>query len=191
MPGRATCGQHDAASCALTGHPAARLRTPGDAPGLRSEVMPTRLSSPTEELRGGLSARLTPERISQLAECVVAGRSMRETASLLGISVRTVSRWKASPLVIAELERLSNRSDDVRAVDILLGLMASDDERVALRAAELVLTHKIQRTPREAEPPEDQGLPPASAVVIRFEGNPEELAAAADEIVIENGEIVG
>jgi hypothetical protein len=153
--------------------------------------MTTRLSNPTEPLSGGLSGRLTPARITQLAECVLAGRTRQETASLLGISARTVSRWKKSPAVIAEVVRLTSRSDDVRAVDILLGLMGSDDERVALRAAELVLTHKIQRTPQEPEPPEDQAPPAASAVVIKFEGTPEELEAMASVIKIEDGEIVG
>src|SRR3954469_19860580 len=112
--------------------------------------MTTRLSNPTETLSGSLSARrLTPEVAKVLAQFLAQGRSRQSIADRLDISVRTVSRWKSSPLVIAEL----NRSDDVRAADVLLRLMECDDERIALRAAELVLTHKIQRTPRESEPP--------------------------------------
>jgi hypothetical protein len=65
---------------------------------------------------------------------------------------------------MAEVERLRNRSDQVRAVDVLLRLMECADERVALRAAELVLTHKIQRIPEEEDPP-----PPSMRVVVREE----------------------
>jgi hypothetical protein len=149
--------------------------------------MTTRLSNPTETLSGSLSARrLTPEVAEVLAQCLVEGRSRQSIADRLGVSVRTVSRWKASPLV----ERWRNRSDEVRAADVLLRLMECDDERVALRAAELVLTHKIQRTPKEPEPPGDQAPSPTSAIVIKFEGTPEQLAEMADKIEIVDGEIV-
>lgn len=151
--------------------------------------MTSRLSSPTEPLSDGLSARrLTPEVIDTLARFLVEGRTRAEIAERLDVSVRTVSRWRSSPLVIAEVERLENRSDEVRAADVLLRLMESDDERISLRAAELVLTHRIQRTPHEAEPPVDEPAEATAAVVIRFEGKTVDDDA---EIVIENGEIVG
>jgi hypothetical protein len=54
---------------------------------------------------------------------------------------------------MAEVERLRSRSDEVRAVDVLLRLMDSWDDPIALRAAELVLKHKIQRVPEEEDPP--------------------------------------
>src|SRR5437879_486130 len=101
--------------------------------------MAVRLSSPTETLSGSVSARLTPARATQLAECILAGRTRQEMAQLLGIAPRTASRWKKNPLVVTEVERIRNRSDEQRAAEILVRLTESDDERVALRACELVL----------------------------------------------------
>ena len=66
--------------------------------------------------------------------------------------------------MIAEVERLRSRSDKVHAVDVLVRLMESTDERVALRASELVLTHQIQRVPEEEDAP-----PPGMRVVVREE----------------------
>src|SRR5437588_13097916 len=100
--------------------------------------MSIRLSSPTEVLSSGLSARLTPEVVEAVAQWLIEGRTRKSIADRFGVSVRTVSRWKASPLVMAEIERLRSRSDEVHAVDVLLRLMESTNERVALRASELV-----------------------------------------------------
>ena len=74
---------------------------------------------------GKWSARLTPERIKQLAECLVAGRTRKETAEALGVSERTVSRWKKDPRVLAEVERLRNGASEIRAVQVLLELLDS------------------------------------------------------------------
>ena len=94
---------------------------------------------------GRFSVRLTPERIKHLAECLIAGRTRAETAEALGISVRTVSRWTKEPTVIAEVERLRNGTSETRAVDVLQRLLDSNDERVALAAAQAILRWKIQR----------------------------------------------
>lgn len=126
--------------------------------------MSIRLSSPTEVLSSGLSARLTPEVVEAVAQWLIEGRTRKSIADRFGVSVRTVSRWKASPLVMAEIERLRSRSDEVHAVDVLLRLMESTNERVALRASELVLTHKIQRVPED-----EVAAPPGMRVVVREE----------------------
>ena len=55
--------------------------------------MTLRLSSPTEDLASGLSARLTPEVIEELAQCLIEGKTRRSIADRFGVSVRTVSRW--------------------------------------------------------------------------------------------------
>jgi hypothetical protein len=86
-----------------------------------------------------MSARLTRAQITQLAECLIAGRSRQETAELLGISVRTVSRLKAAPAVLAEMERLQSRTNDVRATDALVRLLDSGDERISLESAKELL----------------------------------------------------
>ncbi|MGZ4314315.1 MAG: hypothetical protein ACXVRS_00630 [Gaiellaceae bacterium] len=108
-------------------------------------------------------------------------------AQALEISPRTASRWKKNPLVIAEVERIRNRSDQQRAAEILVRLTESDDERVALRACELVLQRSIRRTAREPEPPGDEAAPAAAAVVLRIEKG----AEITETITIEDGEIVG
>lgn len=133
-------------SCALS----PRMGHPHTHPQM---TMSTRLSSPTEVLSSGLSARLTPEVVEAVAQCLIEGLTRQSIADRFGVSVRTVSRWKASPLVIAEVERLRSRSDKVHAVDVLVRLMESADERVAPRASELVLTHQIQRVPEEEDAP--------------------------------------
>jgi hypothetical protein len=66
--------------------------------------------------------------------------------------------------------------------------MGSDDERVALRSAELILAHHRRAPAQEAAPTDDV---PSSAVVIKVEGKPEDIQAATDLIQIEDGEIVG
>jgi predicted transcriptional regulator len=109
------------------------------------------ISSPIETSSGKWSARLTPERIKQLAECLIAGRTRKETANLLGVSPRTVSRWKKDARVLAEVERLRNGANEIRAVDVLLELLDSVDDRVRLAAAREILQRKIQRTPEEPE----------------------------------------
>ena len=109
-------------------------------------------STATEASSGKWSGRLTPERIKQLAECLIAGRTRAETAKALGVSPRTVSRWKKDPTVLAEIERLRNRTGETRAADVLLGLLKSDDERIRLAASREIYRWKIQRAPVEPEP---------------------------------------
>src|SRR5215475_7712452 len=97
--------------------------------------MSSESSNPTETV----SRRLTPERITQLAECLIAGLTRAETAEVLRVSVRTVSRWKRDPAVHAEVDRLRNRTSETRAEDVLLRLQDSWDEKIALAAAKEVL----------------------------------------------------
>jgi predicted transcriptional regulator len=94
---------------------------------------------------------LTPERIKKMAECIVAGCSRQETADALGVSPRTVSRWKKDPRVIAEVDRLRSRTSETRVEDVLLRLLESDDERIRLMAARETLRWRIQRAPEEPE----------------------------------------
>ena len=107
---------------------------------------PNLSSSPTETTPDSTSARLTPERIKQLAECLIAGRTRKETAEVLGRSERTVSRWSKNATVLAEVDRLRNRTSEERAVDRLEHLADSDDERIALGAVRELL-RKIERAP--------------------------------------------
>ena len=109
-------------------------------------------SSATEVSSAKWSSRLTPERIKTLAECLIAGRTRAEAADLLGVSPRTVSRWKKDPAVEAEVDRLRNRSGETRVADVLLGLLESDDDRIVLGAEREIYRWKIQRTPVEPEP---------------------------------------
>ena len=106
---------------------------------------------------------LTPEKIKLLAECLIAGLSRKETAKALGVSPRTVSRWKKDPRVIAEVERLRTRTSETRVEDVLQRLLESDDERVRLGAVRESLRWKIQRA-RE-EPPPDDPPPPGMKVI--------------------------
>ena len=148
--------------------------------------MASPLSSPTETLSDRLSARrLTPEVAEVLAQLLVAGWSRQSIADRLGVSVRTVSRWKVRPLVTAAEEHLRNRSDEEEAADVLLRLTRSPDERVALRAADLILAHH-----RHAAALAGKAAPDTSAVVIRFEGDPEVIKAETDKVKVVDGEIV-
>ena len=115
-------------------------------------------SSATEASSAKWSGRLTPERVKTLAECMIAGRTRAETADALGVSPRTVSRWKKNPAVVAEVDRLRSRTSETRVEDVLLRLLESDDERVRLMAVRETLRWKIQRAPEE--PPPDEAPPP-------------------------------
>jgi hypothetical protein len=94
---------------------------------------------------------LTPERIKKVAECIVAGCARQETADVLGVSPRTISRWKKDPRVIAEVERLRSRASETRVEHVLLRLLESDDERIRLMAVRETLRWRIQRAPEEPE----------------------------------------
>ncbi len=91
---------------------------------------------------------LTPERRKKLAECIIAGCTRRETADALGVTARTVTRYKQDREVIAEVDRLS-RTSETRVEDVLLRLLESEDERVRLMAVRETLRWKIQRVPVE------------------------------------------
>jgi len=95
---------------------------------------------------------LTPERIKKVAECIVAGCSRQETADALGVSARTVSRWKTDPRVIAEVARLRSCSAQPRVEDVLIHLLKSDDEHIRLMAVRETLRWEIQRARVEPEP---------------------------------------
>jgi hypothetical protein len=123
--------------------------------------------APTEAVPTRGSTRLSTHRVARLAECLIAGRTRQETADEIGASVSSVRRWSRSPLVLAEIERLTSQTNETRAVDVLVRLMDSDDDRVALAAATEVLRRGIQATPVEQtshdqQPPEP---PPGFAVV--------------------------
>ena len=102
---------------------------------------------------------LTPERIKKVAECIVAGCSRQETADVLGVSPRTISRWKKDPRVIAEVERLRSRASEARVEDVLLRLLESDDERMRLMAVRETLRWRIQRAPEEPERQPEPDVP--------------------------------
>ena len=102
---------------------------------------------------------LTPERIKKVAECIVAGCSRQETADVLGVSPRTISRWKKDPRVIAEVERLRSRASETRVEDVLLRLLGSDDERIRLMAVRETLRWRIQRAPEEPERQPEPDVP--------------------------------
>jgi hypothetical protein len=110
-------------------------------------------SSATEVSSAKWSGRLSPERVKTLAECLIAGHTRQEAADALRVSPRTVSRWKKSPAVVAEVERLRSRTNETRAADVLQRLLESGDERIRLAAARDVLRLQIQRVPVEPEPP--------------------------------------
>jgi FixJ family two-component response regulator len=92
-----------------------------------------------------MTSHLTPERITQLAEALLAGHTRKDTAKALNVSPRTVSRWKKNPSVLAEVDRLRERTPDTRAVDTLERLLDSVDEKVALKAAETLVRREMQR----------------------------------------------
>jgi DNA-binding transcriptional regulator YdaS (Cro superfamily) len=83
---------------------------------------------------------LTPERVKLLAACLVAGRSRTETAEALGVSPRSVSRWKKHPRVLAEVERARSATIEIRALGVLEDLaFHSEDERTRLQAAQTIV----------------------------------------------------
>ena len=102
-------------------------------------------SSPLEAASGTSSVRLTRERVRRLAECHVAGCTRQETAKALGVSPRTVTRWKKDPAVLKEFERLLNRGPETRALEKLDRLLDSADEKVALGAAQTLVRREMQR----------------------------------------------
>ena len=108
------------------------------------------ISSLTETTSGKWSGRLTPERIKQMAECLITGRTRQETADALGVSPRTVSRWKKDARVLAEVERLRNRASEAIAVDYLKSLLDSDNERIVLGAAQALSKVKTRAEPSVA-----------------------------------------
>ena len=57
--------------------------------------------------------------------------------------------------MLAEIERLRSRKSELRVVDVLQGLLESDDERIRLAAAREIYRWKIQRAPVEPEPKPD------------------------------------
>jgi MoxR-like ATPase len=116
-------------------------------------------SSPSEAPSGRWSARLSPERIKRLAECLIVGRTRAETAEALGVSPRTVTRWKKDARVLAEVERLRSRTIETRVEEVLQRLLKSDDERVVLGAVRETLRWKIQRAQEEPLSEEDPPMP--------------------------------
>lgn len=102
---------------------------------------------------------LTPERIKKVAECIVAGCSRQETADALGVSPRTVTRYKKDRGVIAEVDRLRSRTSETRVEDVLLRLLESDDERIRLMAVRETLRWRIQRAPEEPEREPEPDVP--------------------------------
>lgn len=101
--------------------------------------------SPSESPSGSSSVRLTRDRVRRLAEALVEGRTRKGTAAALGVSPRTVTRWKKNPAVVAEFERLLNRGPETRALEKLDRLLDSPDDKVALRAAEFLVRRDMQR----------------------------------------------
>lgn len=87
-----------------------------------------------------------------MAECVIEGRTRTETAGALGVSPRTVSRWKKIPVVVAEVDRLRSRANEPRVEDVLIRLLKSDDEHIRLMAVRETLRWEIQRARVEPEP---------------------------------------
>jgi transcriptional regulator with XRE-family HTH domain len=92
-----------------------------------------------------LSVRLTRERIRKLAESLIAGCTRKEAAEALGVSPRTVTRWNKDPAVLAEIERLLNRGPETRALERLERLLDSEDDKVALGAAQTLVRREMQR----------------------------------------------
>jgi transcriptional regulator with XRE-family HTH domain len=83
---------------------------------------------------------LTPERVSLLAGLLYAGRSRTEIAAALGVSPRTVSRWRTDPSVLAELERLRNATPVTQALAVLEDIaLHGENERNRLQAAQTLL----------------------------------------------------
>jgi hypothetical protein len=128
--------------------------------------MSSNASNPSATSPTRRSPGLTPERITLLAECLTAGCSRTDTADALGVSPRTVTRWKTDPAVHAEVERLRNRTGETRARDVLLSLLDSRDESIALRASKEVLRLNIQRAAVEPEP-EPEPFVPKGYIVVR------------------------
>jgi hypothetical protein len=66
-------------------------------------------------------------------------------ATALGFSPRTITRWKQDPAVLKESERLLNRGPETRALERLDRLLDSNDEKVALAAAQALVRREMQR----------------------------------------------
>lgn len=54
--------------------------------------------------------------------------------------------------MLAEVERLRIGANEIRAVDVLLELLDSVDDRIRLAASREILQRQIQRAPIEPEP---------------------------------------
>jgi transcriptional regulator with XRE-family HTH domain len=108
-------------------------------------------NSSTEASSGRWSGRLTPGRIEEVAEFLIAGRTRAEIARALDVSPRTVSRWKKDSAVLVEIERLRNRTSEDRAVDALEQLLETGSERMVLGAAQTLL-RRSERAPKEPAP---------------------------------------
>jgi hypothetical protein len=136
------------------------------------------ISSTGEMSVGRVSSGVPRERINQLAECLLAGRTRKETAEALRVSVRTVSRWSKDPTVLAEVERLRNRTNEELATDSLKHLLRSENERIVLGAAQALLRAKYQGRAGESDPDPAQ-----------CQRSPEEEREAWEEMaLIEEGE---
>ncbi|MEJ5385308.1 MAG: transposase [Fimbriimonadales bacterium] len=83
----------------------------------------------------------------QIAEALWSSRSCAEAARRLGVSERTLRRWRARAEVQAVLDDLRQQARTSllvlqnRAVSALYALLDSPDPQVQLRAVELVLKH--------------------------------------------------
>src|SRR5262245_46895868 len=102
-------------------------------------------SSPTEPPAGTSSVRLTRDRVRRLAELLIAGCTRKEIAKTLDVSPRTVTRWKQDPAVQAEYDRLLKRGPETRALEKLDRLLDSNDDKVALAAAQTLVRREMQR----------------------------------------------
>jgi hypothetical protein len=101
--------------------------------------------SATQAQSGGWCVMPTPEQITLLAACVIAGRSRTETAKMLGVSPRSVSRWNTDPRVLVEVERARDATIETRMIGVLEALAHhAEDERTRLHAAQSIVRWAIQ-----------------------------------------------